>query len=410
MLFYSQIISGALDNAFGINGRVTTNIKLWNYANCITVKDSRIYVAGASTNDQFGAQQQFTIAAYKNCFAPTVVNNSLPVALCKGSSFMGNVIVKDTTISDTLKSTCLYDSAINVYHITISNADTVVNKSITVCYGALYKGTNVYSSFFETDTVLAPHSCGTRKFINKTQVTVTPKIKNSFGKDTVLCNNGNIRLAAQQPALSYLWQDNSNNAQYTVSTPGLYWVEVTDTFKCTARDSVTVRASDLYLSITPDTAALPGQAILLVPQTNGIVTWTADPTLSCSICQSALASPLVTTTYALSATKNGCALNAIVKVIVGQSVYLYIPKAFTPNKDSRNDIFKVSTNIAGPFVMQIFNRYGERVFTTTNTTTGWDGRYKDKEQPNGVYIYTIQYQETASAVPKQLKGEIVLIR
>lgn len=402
--------SGALDNSFGTNGKVITAAKLWNTATSITLKGNRIYIAGSTSNDQFNANQQWTVAAYTNCFAPILVKHDLPVALCKGSSFMSNIIVADTSIADTLRSTCLFDSVINTYHIAISNADTVVHKDSTVCYGGLYKGKPRYSTFTDVDTVLVPHSCGTRKFIQNIQVTVTPEIKNSFGKDTVLCSNGSIVLNAQRPALSYLWQDNSTNDSYIARAPGLVWVQVTDTYKCMKRDSVTIRPSDLFLSIVSDTTALPGQPVLLVPQTNGAITWSADPTLSCTLCQTTIASPLVNTTYALSAAKNGCVLNAAVHVNMAGAMYLYIPAAFTPNKDSRNDLFKVNTNITGSFLLQVFNRYGERVFTSNDTNTGWDGKYKGKEQPNGVYIYSIQYKEAASATPVQLKGQVILIR
>ena len=76
---------------------------------------------------------------------------------------------------------------------------------------------------------------------------------------------------------------------------------------------------------------------------------------------------------------------------------IYIPNAFTPNNDTLNDVWKVSflgifnnqknQRIEGR--IEIFNRWGAKVFETGNLNEGWDGRFKGEEVPEGIYIYYI---------------------
>lgn len=410
-IMYRFLPSGLADPVFGNNGKVITDFRLIDNAYCMTAQNSRIYLAGSSSANPLGFNPEFTIAAYRNCFAPAIVTTDLDNAVCKGSLFHGYTIGADTIIIDTLKSQCLFDSAINRYHLKVSNPDTIVNRDSTVCYGGLYKGNKVFSSFLDTDTVQVPHpGCGSRAQISKVQVLVTPEIINAFGEDTLLCPGGSLRLNAFQPALSYLWQDNSTGSGLTVRSPGICWVEVTDNYHCRARDSITVTLSDLVLSIKPDTTILPGQSVTLIPQTNGMVTWVADPTLSCTACQLTVASPADTHSYTAGATKDGCLLTATTRVIIKRAPYIYVPAAFTPNNDGRNDVFRVTTNISGPFSLRIYDRYGEVVFTTGNPSRGWDGTLRGAIQSSGVYVYMIRYQETHNSEMKILKGTLVLIR
>lgn len=73
--------------------------------------------------------------------------------------------------------------------------------------------------------------------------------------------------------------------------------------------------------------------------------------------------------------------------------YIGIPNVFTPNGDGINDYFFPRQLLSDGFVsfkMEIYNRWGELTFSTTNTNgRGWDGKFNDVAQPEGVYVYTI---------------------
>jgi gliding motility-associated-like protein len=70
---------------------------------------------------------------------------------------------------------------------------------------------------------------------------------------------------------------------------------------------------------------------------------------------------------------------------------LYVPTAFTPNADTRNDVFKPEyTNIQREhYLLRIYDRWGAKMFETTDPDQGWDGRVNGKMQPVGVYVWQV---------------------
>jgi len=107
----------------------------------------------------------------------------------------------------------------------------------------------------------------------------------------------------------------------------------------------------------------------------------------------------------------GCMTEDSVQVLVNfsGSGSLYIPNAFTPNHDGKNDCFGVKHwGTADKFELSIYNRWGERVFYTKNTQDCWNGQYKGKQQPSGVFVYHINVLGNCGSTFK--KGTVVLIR
>lgn len=339
----------------------------------------------------------------------TLKLNNFDTSICKGQVAWGTIYNTDSTYSDTLRNACGIDTLISKYNIHVIDGDSSITRNNTVCYGSIYNGVPVYTSFVEKDTVTVSTICGPKLIITTTNVNVAPSIINPFVKDTTVCKDQAVQLIAYSPASSYLWQDGATSQTYNAINPGLYWVEVTDIYGCKKRDSMILSNKDLFL-ITPAqvTIQLP-QTATLTPQTNGLILWDFHPTLSCTVCQTTVANPTVTQVYTLSSRKDGCVLSASIKVIVNKNYYLYIPTAFTPNDNGNNDIYMVSTNLTGYFKMTLYNRYGEKVFETTDPNKGWDGNYKGAKQPVGAYTYVVIYDSNFT-VPQLEKGSFILIR
>ncbi len=72
---------------------------------------------------------------------------------------------------------------------------------------------------------------------------------------------------------------------------------------------------------------------------------------------------------------------------------VFIPKAFSPNDDGYNDVFRVRAEGISQFDMKIFSKWGEMVFHTRNAENGWDGRIRGIRAPAGIYIYQINYND-----------------
>jgi len=92
---------------------------------------------------------------------------------------------------------------------------------------------------------------------------------------------------------------------------------------------------------------------------------------------------------------------------LGNSVF--IPNAFTPNGDGRNDEFLVYGTAIQSVHMLIYNQYGEQLFESKDKGRGWDGKFNGKPQPAGVYVYTIRItMQDGTTMTK--KGTVNLIR
>jgi gliding motility-associated-like protein len=97
-----------------------------------------------------------------------------------------------------------------------------------------------------------------------------------------------------------------------------------------------------------------------------------------------------------------------------QASFIPIPNAFTPNGDGTNDEFKLvgSMEEIDFFKMQIFNRWGNMLFETSNPLEGWDGTYQGKTCEPGSYLWYIAYQEHSDGIvnPVSKQGYVNLLK
>jgi gliding motility-associated-like protein len=105
--------------------------------------------------------------------------------------------------------------------------------------------------------------------------------------------------------------------------------------------------------------------------------------------------------------ENGC-LDTTSQVV---HIYLppLVPSAFSPNGDNNNDMLFV---YGGPYdflEFKVYNNWGEVIFETNDASIGWDGTFKDKEQPIGVYVWTVR-ATTNDGAEHELSGDTSLIR
>ena len=111
--------------------------------------------------------------------------------------------------------------------------------------------------------------------------------------------------------------------------------------------------------------------------------------------------------------QSGCQDTATAIIDIFPEVRYFLPNAFTPNSDSKNDIYLGEGLMDGAtnFEMTIWNRWGEMVFKTNDPQEGWNGRKLNngKESPNGVYIVLVSYNEPRGDLI-ELKGYATLIR
>ncbi len=102
-------------------------------------------------------------------------------------------------------------------------------------------------------------------------------------------------------------------------------------------------------------------------------------------------------------------LSVLVSGTTLSSKEIFVPNVFTPNGDTKNDVLFVYGNYMASVQFNIFNQWGELIFTSNNPAIGWNGTYKGKQQPVGVYVYTLKVVLQDGVVVNK-KGSINLIR
>ncbi len=89
--------------------------------------------------------------------------------------------------------------------------------------------------------------------------------------------------------------------------------------------------------------------------------------------------------------KWGCADTVVKNITINEDFAIYLPNTFTPNDDGINDVFAPKGLGVVKYTMTIYDRWGEKLFTTNDFTKGWDGTYKGVNCKNDVYVYKMSY-------------------
>ena len=126
-----------------------------------------------------------------------------------------------------------------------------------------------------------------------------------------------------------------------------------------------------------------------------------------------IANPNTTTTYYVTVTDvNGCSnIDSITVTVVDEIKCneIFIPTAFSPNGDGQNEMFYVRGNCIKDLSFSIYDRWGEKVFETSEATKGWDGKFKNKDLNTAILMYYLNATLlNGDKVTK--KGNITLMR
>ena len=182
--------------------------------------------------------------------------------------------------------------------------------------------------------------------------------------------------------------------------PATYTVVIKDIYGCTATQNAVLLPPTYPTVSLPETYNIGlGDSVQLIPQTTPPAInitkwqWTEVTDLDCINCPKPYASPLSTSTYALTITDpDGCTASAQTRVVVDKSRYIYVPNIFTPEGNDNNRFLVFGRGILEIQNLSVFDRWGDKVFVgehlaPNDVSAGWDGRVGNKNVAPGVYIW-----------------------
>jgi gliding motility-associated-like protein len=317
---------------------------------------------------------------------------------------------------------CTGDDTIYVSYTPITNVDlgndTSLCENSTITFHAYTTSATYLWSDNSTQSDLTVSSAGDYFVImtldncsdtDSVNVSYLPQPSADLGNDTSICENSSYTLTPTiSNATNLLWSDNSLASSLTINSQGQYWLKAISD-ECWDADTIEISEIPLpTLDLGSDTAVCQGDSITLDATTSGAsYLWLDNSSLS------SLTVSEAGIYYASITTVCGTATDYITIDTMSCECYVYLPNTFTPNNDHLNDIFIPVYNCSFlEYELFIFNRFGERIFTSADEGHGWDGSLNGNTAEIGVYSWRLSYK--GNALPKKIikteYGRVSLIR
>jgi gliding motility-associated-like protein len=223
--------------------------------------------------------------------------------------------------------------------------------------------------------------------INRTPVSITVyKLPDVTAETVVLCKSSTVTLDAKVTGMDYLWSTDESTKTITVSTSGIYFVDVTSPApeNCTSRKEITVvehKIPEIDRVVVNETTVviyLKEEDVYFEYSVDGINYQSSNVFFNVpSGLQTAYVREI-----------NFCSNDSKIFII------LIAPKFFTPNGDTYNDFWEIKGLINYPQAqVSIFNRYGKLISVLNTIKTTWDGMFNKYPLPADDYWYVLKIDE-----------------
>lgn len=266
-------------------------------------------------------------------------------------------------------------------HFTVHNVSVNAEDDFTICFGdtvvlnaiSVYSGQNIDYVWTPQEAILEGANTGTPSiFIDETTVFTVYAINTSLTD----CEDNDVITVYISP--------------FSMTTEEIILEEIDSIFET--------------------------QSVIVATQTPTHLTyhWHSALAMDDSTKTRILATPEVSGYYNLTVTDEyGCWRKDSIFIFV-EDVYcnedqVYVPNAFSPNNDTKNDLLMVQSRMTNDIYFAVYNRWGQKVFETTQVGFGWDGTYKGKPEPEGVFVYYLK-STCWDGSSFEKKGNVTLLR
>jgi len=345
-------------------------------------------------------RREFFVAKLSQCATPSFT--TLQVNSCGSYTLNSQVYDSSGTYMQVLPNSTGCDSIITL-QLVVHKAVTIQTREICPGQSFFAGGAWQTSAGVYTDTLAGSFGCDS---IVKTTLILKARPQPQLGPDRKLCADSVIELSAGNLS-AYSWQDNSTDSILQVTGPGTYWVSVTDAVNCSGNDTIIITGvpnPSNFLNAT-DSICSYGSLQLNAGMNFSSYQWSTGATGSIA----AVTSPGI---YRLRVKdNNGCSgIDSIAVYPKDCIMGFFVPTAFTPNGDGRNDRFRplVYGNVEA-YSLVIYNRWGAAVFNSTDASSSWDGSVHGKLQASGVYVWVCRFRMKGEKQRVE-KGTVLLIK
>ncbi|MDO6429620.1 gliding motility-associated C-terminal domain-containing protein [Flavitalea sp. BT771] len=243
------------------------------------------------------------------------------------------------------------------------------------------------------------------------------------GPEIDLCEGNAAVIKATSNGTAFIWQPATGLNDPALLQPTAS-PRTSTTYSLTARNGPCQQTVSVNVVVHPtpilsagqDTSILTGQSLTLHAEdinNSGFNSWQWSPPdgLDNPTSKDPVANPEKSTTYTVTAaTDGGCTATASVSIKVFSTSNIFVPNAFTPNGDGHNDVLKaIPIGIRDFGYFAVWNRWGQRVFYTTDPAIGWDGSISGRLGEAGTFVWKASGVDYKGDRVQQ-EGTVLLIR
>jgi gliding motility-associated-like protein len=244
----------------------------------------------------------------------------------------------------------------------------------------------------------------------------TPADPNA-GVSSTICIGDTVQLTASN-GVTYVWSPNDMldplvpDPKVSPKTTTTYTVSIIDANGCTNSGQVTITVNPLpNVDAGVDINIYEGDKAFISATGAKFYLW--RPYLymvDSNVASTYVFPPADMTYYVVGTDDQGCRNIDSINIFVKEKPKFWVPTAFTPNGDGKNDYFIIDAWVNFNLIkMSVFNRWGALVFETTDIGRGWDGTFNGEKLPMDSYIFIITGQDDID-FPVRRQGNVTLIR
>ncbi|MDB4534741.1 gliding motility-associated C-terminal domain-containing protein, partial [Vicingaceae bacterium] len=338
-----------------------------------------------------------------------LITGVLDSTICNGASFVYNGTTYDATNLTGTETFVAANGCDSVVAVTVTESPLITGVlDSTICSGEsfVYNGTTYdASNLTGTETFVASSGCDSLVTVT---VTIDPQLSITAMNDTTICSGSQLSLSAVASGSGIVtWYSDVSGVvsvgsgnPLLLGSPGngthTYYVNETGGACPSNMDSVLITVGGVVanVSATPISGAIPlDVSVDASGSTGGVVSYEWDfgnGNIGSGISLNNIYTSIGSYVIELIVEDGTCSDTAYVTIDAFGESSIIIPNVFTPNGDGENDVFTVEGTNLESVEGELFNRWGQKMFSWTNINGYWDGRtLAGEEAPDGTYFYMI---------------------